>query len=199
MLFNPMEDDSFMTNPSRDKILEKAKKTAIAQFKIKDDIIYQEEMVTFKKAYVILDMFKDFAIGCCLPEDVDIDPIVIPLPHLPAQAMEVIIRWCRHHRDEPDMTREQLTDSLYHCNGEVKDPWDFALYEGLEEETLFEVLLATKYLGIPEMRDTLSTYVAKCMVLAEEEEKRKVEQKDQRENANRGATLEREAVEEAED
>lgn len=83
----------------------------------------------------------DFAIGCCLPEDVDIDPIVIPLPHLPAQAMEAIIRWCRHHRDDPDMTREQLTDSLYHCNGEVKDPWDFELYEDLEEETLFEVLL----------------------------------------------------------
>lgn len=30
----------------------------IAQFKVKGDVVYQEEMKTFKKAYVILDMFK---------------------------------------------------------------------------------------------------------------------------------------------
>lgn len=94
-----------------------------------------------EEIFLIFCTVLDFAIGCCLPKDVDIDPIIIPLPHLPEKAMEAIIRWCRHHRDEPDMTRDQLTHNLYQCTGEIKDPWDLALCESLDEETLFDVLL----------------------------------------------------------
>jgi len=167
-----MAMDIMVPNPLRDKILARARQGTIAQFKVKGDLVYQEEMKTFKKAYVILDMFKDFGIGCGMPEGMIIDPIIIPLPHMTPEAMEALIRWCYHHQDDPDMTVEQLNDNLYHCTGEIKDSWDIELYNSLDEDALFDLLVSAKYLGIPEMRDSLTTYIANCIVQAAEDKEK---------------------------
>jgi hypothetical protein len=167
-----MAMDIMTPNPLRDKILARARQGTIAQFKVKGDLVYQEEMKTFKKAYVILDMFKDFGIGCGMPEGMTVDPIIIPLPHMTPEAMEALIRWCYHHQDDVDMTVEQLNDNLYHCTGDIKDSWDIELYNSLDEDALFDLLVSAKYLGIPEMRDSLTTYIANCIVQAAEDKEK---------------------------
>jgi len=85
----------------------------------------------------------DFGIGCGMPEGMIIDPIIIPLPHMTPEAMEALIRWCYHHQDDPDMTVEQLNDNLYHCTGEIKDSWDIELYNSLDEDALFDLLVVS--------------------------------------------------------
>lgn len=78
-----------------------------------------------------------------MPEGMIIDPIIIPLPHMNPDAMEALIRWCYHHRDDLDMTVEQLNDNLYHCTGEIKDEWDIELYNSLDEDALFDLLVVS--------------------------------------------------------
>ncbi|KAL1925937.1 hypothetical protein VTP01DRAFT_7215 [Rhizomucor pusillus] len=79
-------------------------------------------------------------------EDVGDSDSPIPLPNVTAKVLRKVIEWCEHHRNDPVTQDEQERR-----NTEIDD-WD-QKYMEVDQETLFDIILAANYLDIKPLLD----------------------------------------------
>ncbi|CAO3692204.1 unnamed protein product [Umbelopsis ramanniana] len=82
-------------------------------------------------------------------EDVGESDAPIPLPNVTAKILKKVIDWCEHHRSDPVSQQEEVNDRKRLT--EI-DEWDQKFME-VDQETLFEIILAANYLDIKPLLD----------------------------------------------
>ncbi|CDH61536.1 s-phase kinase-associated protein 1a-likeprotein [Lichtheimia corymbifera JMRC:FSU:9682] len=81
-------------------------------------------------------------------EDVGDSDAPIPLPNVNAKILRKVIEWCDHHRNDPIVAQQDEQDRR---NTDI-DEWD-QKYMEVDQETLFDVILAANYLDIKPLLD----------------------------------------------
>ncbi|KAJ8662558.1 E3 ubiquitin ligase complex SCF subunit sconC [Lichtheimia ornata] len=81
-------------------------------------------------------------------EDVGDSDAPIPLPNVNAKILRKVIEWCDHHRNDPMVSQQDEQDRR---NTDI-DEWD-QKYMEVDQETLFDVILAANYLDIKPLLD----------------------------------------------
>ena len=83
----------------------------------------------------------------------------------------MVIRWAEHHKDDPpppeqdaDEKRDKRTDNI--------EPWDMEFLK-IDQQTLFDLILAANYLDIKALLDTCCKTVANMIKGKTPEELRK--------------------------
>ena len=112
---------------------------------------------------------------CCDGEEVEIDKDVaeksvlikgliddspdeqIPLPNVKRPILEKVIDFCKHIKDHPAPEIEKPLKSVDMAS--VVDPW-YADYINLEQEVLFELIMASNYLDIKPLLELSCAKVA---------------------------------------
>jgi S-phase kinase-associated protein 1 len=81
----------------------------------------------------------------------------IPLPNVKSSVLSKVIDFCRHYRDSnpPEIEKPLKSANM----SEVVPPWDAGFIE-LEQEMLFELILAANYLDIKPLLDLACAKVA---------------------------------------
>ncbi|KAI9484858.1 E3 ubiquitin ligase complex SCF subunit sconC [Zychaea mexicana] len=79
-------------------------------------------------------------------EDVGDSDAPIPLPNVTAKVLRKVIEWCDHHRNDPVTQDEQERR-----NTDIEE-WD-QKYMEVDQETLFDIILAANYLDIKPLLD----------------------------------------------
>ncbi|KAI8372783.1 E3 ubiquitin ligase complex SCF subunit sconC [Radiomyces spectabilis] len=79
-------------------------------------------------------------------EDVGEGDAPIPLPNVTAKVLKKVIEWCEHHKDDTHIQDEQERR-----NTDI-DEWD-QKYMEVDQETLFDIILAANYLDIKPLLD----------------------------------------------
>ncbi|MBW0505439.1 hypothetical protein O181_045154 [Austropuccinia psidii MF-1] len=104
-------------------------------------------------------------------EDVgDIDS-PIPLPNVSASVLKKVIEWCEHHKKDPEPSTEDLDDARKRAT-EISD-WD-TKFINVDQEMLFELILASNYLDIKPLLDVGCKSVANMIKGKQPEEIRKL-------------------------
>lgn len=94
----------------------------------------------------------------------------IPIPNVNAAVLKKVIEWCRHHKDDPPATNEDDSDSRKKTTD--IDEWD-AKFMQVDQEMLFEIILAANYLDIKALLDVGCKTVANMIKGKSPEEIRK--------------------------
>ncbi|OZJ03868.1 E3 ubiquitin ligase complex SCF subunit sconC [Bifiguratus adelaidae] len=103
-------------------------------------------------------------------EDVGETDAPIPLPNVNSKVLQKVIKWCEHHRNDPPATAEDTLDDRKK-NTEIEE-WDAKFME-VDQETLFEIILAANYLDIKPLLDVGCKTVANMIKGKTPEEIRK--------------------------
>ena len=75
-----------------------------------DEKIFKEDLDVVKKSITIRTMTEDLGVENNETEDEVKE--VLPLPNIDSEVLELILQWCRHHKDDPDPEKEDA-DSRY--------------------------------------------------------------------------------------
>mmetsp|Transcript_21585 Transcript_21585/g.43100 ORF Transcript_21585/g.43100 Transcript_21585/m.43100 type:complete len:172 (+) Transcript_21585:121-636(+) len=94
----------------------------------------------------------------------------IPLPNVKGQILAKVVEFCRHHENEPmpDIEKPLKSSNM----AEVVPEWD-ANFVDIEQEVLFELILAANYMDIKSLLDLTCAKVASMIKGKTPEEIRK--------------------------
>ncbi|KAI9506239.1 hypothetical protein GGI25_002142 [Coemansia spiralis] len=95
----------------------------------------------------------------------------IPLPNVNGNVLEKIIEYCTHHMDDPPALNEEY-DDLPKRSDDI-EPWDEKFID-VDQELLFEILLASNYMDIKPLLDLGCKTVANMIRNKSAEEIRKM-------------------------
>lgn len=98
-----------------------------------DNIKFKIEKEVAEKSMLIKNML----------EDVDDSDLPIPLPNVDGKTLDKIIEWCKNYKDE---FKEYEKDDENYRNADI-DEWN-KKYMEVDQETLFNIILAANYLDI---------------------------------------------------
>lgn len=94
----------------------------------------------------------------------------IPLPNVKSAILSKVIEYCKHHKDNPP---EEIAKPLKSANlAEVVSEWDNE-FVNVEQDVLFELILAANYLDIKSLLDLTCAKVASMIKGKTPEEIRK--------------------------
>ncbi|CEL99351.1 unnamed protein product [Vitrella brassicaformis CCMP3155] len=94
----------------------------------------------------------------------------IPLPNVKTAILQRVLQYCEHHKENPP---EEIAKPLKSTNlAEVVSEWD-AEFVNVEQEVLFELILAANYLDIKPLLDLTCAKVASMIKGKTPEEIRK--------------------------
>ena len=95
----------------------------------------------------------------------------IPLPNVKSNILAKVIEFCKHHVDSPmsDIEKPLKSQDMKEC---VADAWD-AEFVDIEQEDLFELILAANYMDIKPLLDLTCAKVASMIKGKTPEEIRK--------------------------
>mmetsp|Transcript_9956 Transcript_9956/g.18854 ORF Transcript_9956/g.18854 Transcript_9956/m.18854 type:complete len:163 (-) Transcript_9956:2128-2616(-) len=97
-------------------------------------------------------------ISAMIEDDNDISTeSVVPLPNVKSNILKKVIEFCEHHVNEPMMDVEKPLKSS--VMSEIASEWD-AKFVDLEQEVLFELILAANYMDIKSLLDLTCAKVA---------------------------------------
>ncbi|CAG8502646.1 4368_t:CDS:2 [Paraglomus occultum] len=82
-------------------------------------------------------------------EDVGETDQSIPLPNVNERVLKKVLEWCEHHKDDPQPAMED--SDTRRRNTEI-DEWNKKFLE-VEQDMLFEIILAANYLDIKQLLD----------------------------------------------
>ncbi|KAJ3315305.1 hypothetical protein HDV04_003698 [Boothiomyces sp. JEL0838] len=107
------------------------------KLKTSDEVEYilQKDVVT--QSHLIKNMLMDL----------DISDAVIPLPNVSSKILEIVIQYCKMHKDDPIPEEPLLYKSLDDISEE-----DSKLVK-VDNQTLFDIITAANYLDIPGLLD----------------------------------------------
>jgi len=98
------------------------------------------------------------------------DTEVIPIPNVNEAVLKKVLEWCEHHRNDPAPTNDDETDSRKKSTD--IDEWDQKFMQ-VDQEMLFEIILAANYLDIKALLDVGCKTVANMIKGKSPEEIRK--------------------------
>ncbi len=121
------------------------------------------ELAVAEKSVLIKNLIKD------LGDDDDDEEMEIPTPNVRAAVMSKVLEWAEHHKDDrfPDVDDEDIRKST------PVDEWDKSFLE-VDQEMLYEIILAANYLNIRPLLDAGCKVVAEMIRGKSPEEIRKV-------------------------
>ena len=103
-------------------------------------------------------------------EDDDAEQQEIPLPNVKSQILGKVLEFCKHYTEEP---MNEIEKPLKSANmGEVVQEW-YATYVDVEQEILFELILAANFMDIKPLLDLTCATVASMIKGKTPEEIRK--------------------------
>ncbi|KAI1406667.1 E3 ubiquitin ligase SCF complex, Skp subunit [Hypoxylon fuscum] len=94
----------------------------------------------------------------------------IPIPNVTEPVLRKVIEWCEHHRNDPPATNEDESDNRKKTTD--IDEWDQKFMQ-VDQEMLFEIILASNYLDIKALLDVGCKTVANMIKGKSPEEIRK--------------------------
>ena len=103
-------------------------------------------------------------------EDDDAEQQEIPLPNVKSQILGKVLEFCKHYTEEP---MNEIEKPLKSANmAEVVQEW-YATYVDVEQEILFELILAANFMDIKPLLDLTCATVASMIKGKTPEEIRK--------------------------
>ena len=81
----------------------------------------------------------------------------IVLPNVSGVILKKVIEWATHHKDDPQLTPDE--EEARRNRRDDVSPWHSQFLK-VDQETLFELILASKYLDIPGLLDLTCNLVA---------------------------------------
>ncbi|KAI5806519.1 E3 ubiquitin ligase complex SCF subunit sconC [Peziza echinospora] len=118
------------------------------------------EKVVAERSILIKNMLED-----C----VEIDQ-AIPIPNVNAAVLAKVLEWCEHHKNDPAPAADDDTDSRKKST-DIEE-WDQKFMQ-VDQEMLFEIILAANYLDIKPLLDVGCKTVANMIKGKTPEEIRK--------------------------
>ncbi|KAJ1939234.1 hypothetical protein FBU59_004193 [Linderina macrospora] len=85
-----------------------------------------------------------------LLEDLGESEEAIPLPNVTGKVLKKVIEYCEHHKDDPPPLRDDY-DDVPKRSDDI-EPWDEKFIK-VDQELLFEILLASNYMDIKPLLD----------------------------------------------
>ncbi|KAI9184477.1 hypothetical protein H9P43_003530 [Blastocladiella emersonii ATCC 22665] len=76
----------------------------------------------------------------------------IPIPNVTARVLKKVIEYCEHHKNDPLPNPDEEEDTEERRRSDDIDEWD-SEYITVEQEMLFEIILAANYLDIKPLLD----------------------------------------------
>lgn len=122
---------------------------------------------------VPLDVAKRSILLTNLIEDLGLEVATtssVPLPNVTEPVLQKIIEWCEHHRNDPLPTADDDNESRKKTTD--IDEWD-QKYMQVDQEMLFEIILAANYMDIKALLDVGCKTVANMIKGKSPEEIRK--------------------------
>ncbi|KAG0366826.1 S-phase kinase-associated protein 1A-like protein [Gamsiella multidivaricata] len=104
-------------------------------------------------------------------EDVGESDAPIPLPNVSSAALKKVIEYCEHHRNDPVQAQDEADDPRKRSN-DIEE-WDMK-FMLVDQEMLFEIILAANYLDIKPLLDVGCKTVANLIKGKTPEEIRKL-------------------------
>ncbi|SCV67666.1 BQ2448_5277 [Microbotryum intermedium] len=95
----------------------------------------------------------------------------IPLPNVSSNVLKKVLEWCEHHKKDADPPAEENDDTRRKMT-EISD-WDQKFIQ-VDQEMLFEIILAANYLDIKPLLDVGCKTVANMIKGKQPEEIRKL-------------------------
>ncbi|KAI1611930.1 E3 ubiquitin ligase complex SCF subunit sconC, variant [Exophiala viscosa] len=135
-------------------------KNLILQSSDGEDISVEREVA--ERSVLIKNMVGD------LGEEAMEEPI--PIPNVNAAVLKKVIEWCQHHKHDPPSTNEDDSDSRKKTT-DIEE-WDQKFMQ-VDQEMLFEIILAANYLDIKALLDVGCKTVANMIKGKSPEEIRK--------------------------
>jgi S-phase kinase-associated protein 1 len=95
----------------------------------------------------------------------------IPIPNVNEAVLRKVIEWCEHHRNDPPQAQDDESDARNKKTTEIEE-WDQKFMQ-VDQEMLFEIILASNYLDIKPLLDVGCKTVANMIKGKSPEEIRK--------------------------
>ncbi|OTA59996.1 E3 ubiquitin ligase SCF complex, Skp subunit [Hypoxylon sp. EC38] len=127
-----------------------------------DGIKIDVEKAVAERSLLIKNMLEDLGPNA--------DGQTIPIPNVTEPVLRKVIEWCEHHRNDPPATNEDESDNRKKTTD--IDEWDQKFMQ-VDQEMLFEIILASNYLDIKALLDVGCKTVANMIKGKSPEEIRK--------------------------
>ncbi|KAI2471514.1 E3 ubiquitin ligase SCF complex, Skp subunit [Annulohypoxylon bovei var. microspora] len=127
-----------------------------------DNIKIDVEKTVAERSLLIKNMLEDLGPNA--------DGQTIPIPNVTEPVLRKVIEWCEHHRNDPPATNEDESDNRKKTTD--IDEWDQKFMQ-VDQEMLFEIILASNYLDIKALLDVGCKTVANMIKGKSPEEIRK--------------------------
>ncbi|TDZ37124.1 E3 ubiquitin ligase complex SCF subunit scon-3 [Colletotrichum sidae] len=129
-----------------------------------DSILIAVDRVVAERSILLKNMLDDLGDGQISQEN------PIPIPNVNEAVLRKVIEWCDHHRSDPIQTNDEENDARKKTT-EIEE-WDQKFMQ-VDQEMLFEIILASNYLDIKPLLDVGCKTVANMIKGKSPEEIRK--------------------------
>ncbi|KAL0930872.1 S-phase kinase-associated protein 1 [Colletotrichum truncatum] len=129
-----------------------------------DSITIPVDRVVAERSMLIKNMLEDVGDDAISQEN------PIPIPNVNEAVLRKVIEWCEHHRNDPPQTQDEENDARKKTT-EIEE-WDQKFMQ-VDQEMLFEIILASNYLDIKPLLDVGCKTVANMIKGKSPEEIRK--------------------------
>ncbi|KAI8845937.1 putative negative regulator sulfur controller-3 [Chytriomyces cf. hyalinus JEL632] len=136
-LFLPTKTNQTEENPKPKKM--------VVTLQSSDSQLFKVDRTVVERSVLLKNMLEDVG---------DADELPIPLPNVNAAILKKVIEYCEHHKSDPLPAAEEDKDSTDPSKrrSDDIDEWD-ASFIKVENELLFEIILAANYLDIKALLD----------------------------------------------
>ncbi|KAF4923245.1 E3 ubiquitin ligase complex SCF subunit scon-3 [Colletotrichum viniferum] len=129
-----------------------------------DSITLPVDRVVAERSMLIKNMLEDVGDDAISQEN------PIPIPNVNEAVLRKVIEWCDHHRNDPPVNADEENDARKKTT-EIEE-WDQKFMQ-VDQEMLFEIILASNYLDIKPLLDVGCKTVANMIKGKSPEEIRK--------------------------
>jgi len=126
-----------------------------------DGVPIKVERAVAERSMLIVNMMED------LGESAGAE---VPIPNVNESVLKKVIEWCDHHKNDPPVTADDDSDSRKKTT-DIEE-WDQKFMQ-VDQEMLFEIILASNYLDIKPLLDVGCKTVANMIKGKSPEEIRK--------------------------
>ncbi|KAI9711957.1 MAG: E3 ubiquitin ligase complex SCF subunit scon-3 [Chrysothrix sp. TS-e1954] len=128
-----------------------------------DECTFTCDRVVSERSMLIKNMLDDFGTEGTPSEN-------IPIPNVNEVVLKKVLEWCDHHRSDPPPSNDEENDTRKKTT-DIEE-WD-QKYMQVDQEMLFEIILAANYLDIKALLDVGCKTVANMIKGKSPEEIRK--------------------------
>ncbi|CEI38979.1 hypothetical protein FVEN_g10062 [Fusarium venenatum] len=129
-----------------------------------DSAVIEVDRVVAERSMLIKNMLEDVG------DDSITQANPIPIPNVNEAVLRKVIEWCDHHRNDPPQAQDDESDARKKTT-DIEE-WDQKFMQ-VDQEMLFEIILASNYLDIKPLLDVGCKTVANMIKGKSPEEIRK--------------------------